>query len=445
MADITWLIAKIRGGKSLLAASWICRELEKSERMIVTNMPVWISDAPAGKLSLQEWCEIFVKRSIDVKKRVRVLTREESYEFWVHYPGFDLEDDLIEVPRRGSEGAKFLKKFVPNLQCRQDMQRAGEIPFGCFFVIDEVHQVFGNRSWAEIGESLEVYVSQLGKLNDDLILVTQHPEKVEKNLRRNATRVVEIQNMSKVRLWGGVSFNGVFRYREYPCFPQRGDSPTESGRYHIGDKRYKDVYDTMSGIGLSGGLMPEQNPRKGGHWIRWVGIAVVILAVAITFPPVAMKTFSAVFTTGLRSVTGKVSGAIVGDGIVGKKISVIPPAVGDNPRSAVPSRASHPSPAAFVPSAGGFYGASGIGVSSDVYWVGLMVEKGKHRVFLSDGRDYKENDGHLTVINPKTWIIVDNVRYLWWEHPDQRKIERDEKMPPVVDPLRRVIPLSVER
>jgi hypothetical protein len=74
-----------------------------------------------------------------------------------------------------------------------------------------------------------------------------------------------------------------------------------------------------------------------------------------------------------------------------------------------------------------------------------MVEKGKHRVFLSDGRDFRENDGHLTVINPKTWIIVDNVRYLWWEHPDQRKIERDEKMPPVVDPLRRVIPLSVER
>ena len=311
MSEIAFVTAPIGGGKSLFGARTICEELATTDRLVVTNLPMWLGDGPVppGKLSLADWCHEFSVQAVDVRKRVRLLTRDEVYNFWLHYPGFDL--CVLRRPWRGGEkGGK--EEQVPDLQTRQDMQNSGEIPRGTLFVIDEVHLYFGARDWQVVGSSVEHYMSQLRKLNDDLYLITQHPGKVDKNFRRNSTEWIYLQNMGKVRLFGGVSFKDKFRAHTFPFEPMKNDKPVATISLNLLDRRYCDTYDTMAGVGLAGKLAPEKARSRGGHWSRWVAIGVVVLAVAVVFPPLMMSMIGRGIHGSLKAINGGVSGAFVG-------------------------------------------------------------------------------------------------------------------------------------
>lgn len=277
MADITFICAPIGGGKSLYATRAICTELQRSERMIVTNVPVFDKDAPQGKMTLGEWAHKYVTHPVDVRKRFRLLTRDEVFEFWRYLPGKDLPNMERITATREAE-------TVPDLQSRQG-------DGGCFFLIDEVHLYFSARDWGKNGVKVETYMSQLRKLNDDLFLITQHPEKVDKNFRRNATEWFYLKNMGKTKLWAGVSLPGRFRYHIFDQMPIRNDKPMQSGWMRLEDREYYRVYDTMAGVGLTGKLNPEQSRSKGRHWSVWLFILAVIVLGCFTLPRMVMYLF----------------------------------------------------------------------------------------------------------------------------------------------------------
>jgi len=310
----------------------ICQELERTDRFIVTNCPLILNifhdplgaavrtqrlcdllsthlarnDKEARKLeeqlqmywTIQEYCQTFIKRPIDVSRRLICINEEQSREFWRYLPQGELNEppEGIKVfhndhPDRPSRGfilpnvADEMYETVPDFTFRKGLP-------GVYYVLDEVHQLFSSRQWQKNAPQAERYMSQLRKLNDDLDLVTQDPEKVDKNFRRNATDWVQVDNMSKSPLFMGVTFKGRFRALHYHQVqkPQRFDKPDSTEWYQLGtERRYEWLYKTAEGVGVSGGIISEDSRFKGRHWSVWVIAVLLIGVLAYFFPRMLMS------------------------------------------------------------------------------------------------------------------------------------------------------------
>ena len=364
MADITFVIAPIGGGKSLYGTRSVCKELQRTERKIVTNLPVNIKEAREGFITVGEWAHKYVTRPVDIQKRVRVLEFQEVFEFWRFLPEMTLDNIAQETAGRSPQ-------LVPNLQSRQG-------DGGCLFVIDEVHLYFAARDWTSIGNRVEAYMSQLRKLNDDLMLITQHPEKVDKNFRRNATEWIYLENMGKKRLFGGVSLPKRFRYHIFSQMPLRNDKPSQSGWLRLEDEQFHQVYDTMAGVGLSGRLAPEGNKRKHRHWIWWLVIALALGGVGAALPNFLAWGSG----RGVRSVIGQFQKGVTGiDTRLPASNGQSKPAV-QNTAVSVPLPPSVPSAAVPAP----------VKKDEDVSMTGYMRLGDEWLVSLSDGRMLSSHD-----------------------------------------------------
>ncbi|HEX3799686.1 MAG TPA: zonular occludens toxin domain-containing protein [Verrucomicrobiae bacterium] len=300
MADITFISASIGGGKSLFATRAACEEMARSNRFVVTNLPIY-TEAAEGILTFQEWCQKYVEKPVDTLKRFRLLTREEVFEFWRYLPG---GVKLPEMQRSRPDGST---ETVTNLDIRNAESGQWYSGIGCFYIIDEVHLFFSARDWTKIGNRVEFYMSQLRKLNDDLFLISQHPEKVDKNFRRNATEWIYLQNMGKARLWLGVSLPRRFRFHTYFQMPVRNDKPVNSGWMKLEDREYHKVYNTMSGVGLSGKLLPEDSRKKGRHWSVYVLALVGVGLLAWYFPRLFTEFTGKAIGGAVRSFSGGIS------------------------------------------------------------------------------------------------------------------------------------------
>jgi len=324
VSDIRFIYAPIRGGKSLFAVSDLCKELEKSDRYIVTNLPLILCDPPSGYWTIGEYCQEFISKPVDLGRRLAVLTKEQTLEHWRYLPAGGLTPEQISQWR-----LEIIENVWENVRCRvaklplrPDVvykeltdfsardRRNGCFDQGCHYYIDEVHTLYSARNYRAISADAENYQSQLGKLDDDQTLISQHPEKVDKNFRRNATEWLRVQNCAKTPMFMGVTFARRFRYHHFqqPEMPMRGDKPDSSGWYRLEPKRrFHELYFTSAGVGVSGGIVSESNRFKGRHWSVWVVALVAIFAAAYFFP----RTIQAGFTTALKSVTGSVQSGIV--------------------------------------------------------------------------------------------------------------------------------------
>ena len=418
MSDISFAIAKIGGGKSRFAAEQVCRELERSDRMIVTNLATWLYEAPdMGHMSLADWCWKYVPRGIDIGKRVRVLKRGEVRDFYMHYPGFDLSLCNDEGEFAGYDVKPGGGQLLPNLAERQRLQQASKIPMGCLFVLDEVHLYFGSREWQKCGPGVIHYMSQLRKLNDDVLLITQHEGKVDKNFRRDATEWIYFENMGRRRLWGGVSFAGTVRFQVFLKEPEKGDEPERTGSYKIVAREYEKVYDTMAGVGLAGRLIPEQKEKRGGHWSRWIVIGAVIIIASIIFPSLVMKWAG-------RATRSAVSG--FSQGMAGKIVTGVPAAssvVSAEPRiqravgADAPAHVERKAALAMANEKPAGPGKSDLEVSASVFYVGWVGDGVQRKFFLTDGSDFHLGDGHLQTVG-RNFIVADGVKYLEKENPE---------------------------
>ena len=308
MADITGNTAPIGGGKSLWATTMCCHELEHSERFVVTDVPLILSAPPPGYWTVSDYCQEFVKFPVSVSRRLVVLSPEQASEFWRFLPaeafshispevfteyGITFEENtwehgtsrLLKLPNKPHD----LFKEVPDFRFRTAI---AENRRGCHYIIDEAHKKFPPMHYQRVGAQAEWYMSELRKLDDDLDWITQHPEKVDKNFRRNCTQWMQFQNMSRASLFMGVSLANRFRWHWYnqPELPTRTDKPTKSGWYTLDKKRrYHFLYKTMDGTGVSGGMLKESSMHKGRHPIIWVLAFVAIIVAAYLLPRVIEK------------------------------------------------------------------------------------------------------------------------------------------------------------
>lgn len=308
MAEVSWIYAPIGGGKTFYAVRELCGELRRTERQCVFGLPVILNETckPDSRyFTLQEWCDKFIEKPVNVFTRCFFLTAEQQRE-WYRYLPFDgveqwqIEKYKLEVVINEIEGlGKSVGIRMPMSRVNPIGQSLCDFSFrespentryyhrGCYYQLDECHKSFPARMWQLLGPAAEDYTSETRKFNDDLDFITQHPEKVDKNLRRNATQWIQVVNMERNRLFMGVTFNKKFRYYLYPQpeMPSKNDKPESSVFFHRGGKeKIEFVYKTMWGQSVRGGGTSETNKRKGLHWSVWIVALVAMFAFGHYFP-----------------------------------------------------------------------------------------------------------------------------------------------------------------
>lgn len=305
--SIFYITGKPRGGKSYLAVEALYKELCDviAGRLIVTNIPLcWDDRETEIKVQPRSWEKFiwfiygrFVGRARpgvrlvpktllgiaswlqkDVpnlnlgreKRRVRVLTDQETGEFWCYEPGWEFQNrKKIKINRRGTEIE------VPDFTYADGSARGDtskDNP-GTFYVIDEVHIFFPSRAWQRTGEDCTYFLSQHGKMKCDVCMVTQHVDQCDKALRRLAQEYMTVRNLSREPIMG-------FRLGSLFRFNRMLNSPTSANPYIFDSgfktmdfDKYGSMYDTSAGVGITGSMVP--NVEKRGRSLWWLLIPAV--------------------------------------------------------------------------------------------------------------------------------------------------------------------------
>jgi hypothetical protein len=373
---IHFVTGKPGGGKSYFTVRQIVEELRRSERQIITNVALNLD-------ALAEYCHENIEKPVDVNKRIRMLTEAEVYTFWRCFVGM-----TITKTRRLGEGQD--KPFVTDYAELETLSSYE----GALFIIDEVHLYFSARDWQKTGPDCEFFFSQHRKLKSDVFLVTQHCEKVDKNMRRNAQDFTVLRNMETEKLWMGVTFKKTLRRATYLQQPVRGDAPMESGYFRLDVAGLGKLYNTAAGVGIVGRLDVRENHGGRGIWV-WVALAVVAALCAWVFPQVvgfgAKKFINGAQVGTVTAFTNTIP-KLDAERSQERVTRPVLAAVGVDLGAQRTNRVENAPPPARV---------SGL--------VPAYPERG-FVIFLSDGRKYKTIDGEVNLI-ARDHVLIGTNRY----------------------------------
>lgn len=282
-----------RHGKSYMATVHCKVELVDGTRYVVTNLPLDVKKL--GQI-IEEVYGVTVEPQM--WDRLRILTEEETAEFWLYDPEGEINQgvELIKVTQRPWRQKKLKERegvMVPDFSHRQRPDYPGVL-----YIIDEAHLFFDAHHWQEIGNDLSYFVSQHGHMRTDILLVTQHPAKLAKRLKLDLEEWTIVENLGRKKLWGGVTVPGWFQRATYagkPDDPNPGEP--EIGRFRL-DKRLADCYSTSAGVGLSG-RVDTQETKRGKHWSKWLVTVGAGAVAAIVIPLFGLQALGSLVHRGL--------------------------------------------------------------------------------------------------------------------------------------------------
>lgn len=307
-----------RHGKSLYGVMQAKAELLDGKRYLVTNLPFDLK-------KLGEYLETKFNVTVEPQlfDRVRLLTPEETAEFWLYDCEGEIDQavPLVKVKSRAWRSKRLKERediLVPDFSHRQ----RNEYP-GVLFLIDEAHLFFDAHHWQEIGTDLSYFVSQHGHMRTDIMLITQHPAKLAKRLKLDLEEWTVVENLGRKKGWLGVTQPGWFQRATYAGKPDDPDpGQPEKGTFRM-EKALADCYSTSAGVGLSG-RVDTQEQKRGKHWSRWALVGVALAVIALILPFGLLTAMGKAINWGLggymRSATG------IGGRVVTNVVSATPAA-----------------------------------------------------------------------------------------------------------------------
>lgn len=368
--SIFFVVGKPGGGKSYYGVKQMVDEIVSGDRYVVSNIELnlpelrkFIHDEEKDPFTLEN--PGGVKDDIDLSSRVRVLDDAETGQFWLYEPGRDFTNrKKVPVGQRTLE--------VPDFEDRAKR--------GCLYVIDEVHVHFGAREWQHTGADCTFFLSQHRKLRCDVILITQHPDQVDKALRRLAQDYVMMRNLSREPIMG-FRIGNLFRWSQSMNSPTSANPRVFDGGFiKLDVTRYGKLYDTMAGVGIQGRVSPKIEARGRSLW--WLlPPAVLIVWLVFCGPSMILKHGSAWF--------GSMAGRMFKNPQAVTAVSrVVPLPVSNGVPSSVPAASTVPASA--VPQSVSVAGDTKATVAKDdsdgVVMLGYYHFGNVWHVFLSDGR-----------------------------------------------------------
>lgn len=197
----------------------------------------------------------------DIMARCHLLTEKEAREFW-RYPM-----PKVVVPNKLEA-----KETLPDYGQWNDENPLTPGGVGTLYVIDEAHLKFDARAWKQTGAGLTFYMSQHRKLNDEVIMITQHLSQLESRVRNITERFIECNNNTNRRIFTIFRRNSkLVQEWRYKCPPAPVDRKIE---YHL-DPKLARCYRTMAGHGVAGRNVPEKRRMKGIP-VYWIALPIVL-------------------------------------------------------------------------------------------------------------------------------------------------------------------------
>jgi len=243
-------------GKTLACVHFILRSLINDPKAIVaTNIALF--DGPfAGYLR--------ERGVMDCWDRVCKLGHDEVLEFYKY-----------ATPVNGSA--------LPHREFRSDQQGnviPVAIPRPVIYVIDEAHLYWNARNYQKTGTAVLSYVSQHRHLGDTIVLITQHPDQLDKAFRRLVDEWWSMLNLEKRRIMGFKGAKGWFVRSVFFKPPSLLDRASEKHRFKI-DMDVAATYDTTAGKRF--GDAPGDTGQKKKGLPMWLGILIVVAVVVLAW------------------------------------------------------------------------------------------------------------------------------------------------------------------
>lgn len=269
---IHFITGRIGGGKGLYCMKLLEAEVRDTNRKIVTNFPL-LMDEFAHQLH-EKYGEAF-----DILTRIHLIESKNEIRNFYRIRGQEHEDEETWLE------AEFDKK---GKAVAYDIDTAFQTG-GTFYLLDEIHLVFGARDWQEMGRAVLYYSSQSRKLGDDLLLVTQVPGHVDAQLRNLSQDFTVLRNHSLEKI-GWFKQPDVFSRKTYLNMPRPGgkEEPQETSHFKL-DLNFAGAYRTEAGIGImekadsKDGVADKGVDRRTGLRWYWLLIAIAVLAVGAFF------------------------------------------------------------------------------------------------------------------------------------------------------------------
>lgn len=269
--SIYFITGKPRAGKSLYSVALLVRELVHGTRPVVTNLALDLG-------ALNEYLQReYPSKSVDLHRRVRILTDEETRSFWLYGPsGPPLQDLSNEQWKRGE-----ILDFSPII---------AQAPDGIFYAIDEIHTVLNARNWMNKGLSCTYWASQHAKMSQDVLAITQVISNVDKQFRELSQNYTVVKNLAKQRL-GIFKMPGIFVRQTFSQVPNGNSTAEETGTFRLDTRGLASCYFTAKGVGIHGSLNADKNEKRRGLPMWWIAVGLAVILFAILRAPTLLASF----------------------------------------------------------------------------------------------------------------------------------------------------------
>lgn len=255
--SVSFIFGKPGGGKSLYSLREVITELTTGTRPVITNLPIRPD-------KLNEYLQS-QGHSVDLHRRLRLIDEEQLGQ-WFRYRG--------RMPDN-ADGSPGDWVTLPPTDEATGKTNFGPSPGPVFYALDEIHTKFNARLWMKTGLGAIFYLSQHRKLGDDVLMISQTPAQVDKQLRSMSQEWVHLTNMKKLRFLFIFTLPSRLLWRSYAGQPGPGEPILATGMLKIASPGMADCYDTASGNGIAGRGNADIGSRKKG--VPWYALALLPL------------------------------------------------------------------------------------------------------------------------------------------------------------------------
>lgn len=401
------------GGKTYLAAERILNEIGTTDRTIITNLTLNLD-------RFQEYAsERYPNKEIDIATRIRPITDEQAQRFFLYRPfGYKIPQLTEEQEKKGQtfnlddcelEDARFANHMEALAGAMPDKAKTSKLG-GVLYVIDEAHLYFPARGYRDFTRLAEFYLSQHRKFGDDIIAVTQFPDKLDKNFRSLAQDVTVCRNASMEKMQWIKGPNGFIRMKYLAVAGMRGQKPQETTFQKFSFQTIGTLYETSAGVGIMerSDADTKTTKAKGLHW-SWLLFAIFFgMSAIVGIPMILAKNGVEAIA---ESTTVKQQPPIPGHNQSDQQNTQQPhqpqqrhqqPLARVTGQRTIPADYENP-----------FKIATREGEQTEpVKLKGVYVDPSRKQwsVYLTDGRVYTTGDKEVTFISQNT-VVVDGIEY----------------------------------
>lgn len=309
---IHFITGRIGGGKGLYCMRLLVAEIRATNRKIITNFPVLLDE-------LNTYLHKEYGEGFDILDRfVLIESKEEIRNFF-------------RIRKQDKDGPVYLDEELDQKGRQVAYDIAGAQTGGVYYLLDEVHIVFGARDWMSVGRAVMFYATQHRKLGDDVIMVSQVPKQVDSQFRNLAQDFTVLRNhgMEKFFFFKQPGYFTRNTFLNMPTNDKTKDA-METSVFKL-DIAQADCYETERGVGLEkveGQTADKHTDKRKGlpFWLLFVGLAVII-AVIFWVPvkgiPLASEKLLGT-KKGRTNIVNKVTNVVA---MVGTNELILPPTV----------------------------------------------------------------------------------------------------------------------